>query len=134
MGKFDLHNLQSEKRFSTMGTYAASKLAVLLSTIELANRLRDTTITVNAVHPGIVRTQMMMQAPGVFKMVAYLALPFAVSPEKGASTSVHLASSEDLKGASGEYFTQSKVTAVKTKFNTKSDRELLWDASMKALP
>jgi NAD(P)-dependent dehydrogenase (short-subunit alcohol dehydrogenase family) len=134
MGKFDLDNLQSEKQFSTMGSYATSKLLLLMFTIELADRLRKTAITANAVHPGIVRTQMMMQAPGMFKMVALLALPFAISPEKGAATSVYLASSEDLQGASGEYFTQSKVTAVKTRFNTKSDREVLWNASMKSLP
>jgi retinol dehydrogenase 12 len=58
-GKFDPDNLQGEHRFSTIGAYAASKLLVLLFTIELAHRLEPTRVTANAVHPGIVRTPMM---------------------------------------------------------------------------
>ena len=63
-GKFDPDNLQSERQFSTIGAYAASKLCVLLFTIELAQRLKPTRVTANAVHPGIVRTPMMRGAPG----------------------------------------------------------------------
>jgi NAD(P)-dependent dehydrogenase (short-subunit alcohol dehydrogenase family) len=62
-GKFDPANLQCEKRFSTLAAYSASKLHMLLFTLELAKRLGETRITANAVHPGIVRTQMMTRAP-----------------------------------------------------------------------
>jgi retinol dehydrogenase 12 len=82
VGKFDALNLQSEKRFSVMGAYASSKLFMLLFSVELAERLKGTPITVNAVHPGIARTQMMLRAPGMFKVVSYLALAFCVSTEK----------------------------------------------------
>ena len=129
VGKFDALNLQSEKRFSVMGAYASSKLFMLLFSVELAERLKGTPITVNAVHPGIARTQMMLRAPGMFKVVSYLALPFSVSPEKGAATSVYLASSPNVATLSGRYFTSCKPAAIESKFNTDTIRERLWEIS-----
>jgi retinol dehydrogenase 12 len=131
-GKFDPDNLQSEYRFSTLGAYAASKLLVLLFTIELAYRLKPTRITANAVHPGIVRTPMMLEAPGIFRAMSYAALPFSLSPDKGAATSVYLASSADAAQISGQYFTNAKVKKVKTASNTQENRDLLWTLSMNA--
>jgi NAD(P)-dependent dehydrogenase (short-subunit alcohol dehydrogenase family) len=133
MGKFDADNLQSGKHFSVMGAYSASKLFMLMFSIELADRLRETQITVNALHPGIVRTQMMLQAPGFFKVISYLALPFSISTRRGADISVYLASSQHTSGISGKYFTNSKITKVNTKFNTAENRELLWNISMNSL-
>jgi NAD(P)-dependent dehydrogenase (short-subunit alcohol dehydrogenase family) len=133
IGKFDSGNLQSEQRFSAIGAYAASKLFVLMSTIELAERLRDARITVNAVHPGVVNTHMLKSATGFFKLIALLATPVAVSPEKGADTSVYLATSPDVAAVSGRYFADSKSKPVKSKFNTEKNRTLLWNISMDAL-
>ena len=133
VGKFDAQNLQSEKHFSVMGTYAASKLFMLLFSIELAERLKKTSITVNAVHPGIARTQMMLRAPGMFKVVSYLALPFSVSPERAAATSVYLASAPEVATVSGRYFTSCKSAAIKSKFNTETIRRLLWAKSAEDL-
>ncbi len=137
-GRFDPDNLQGEHRFSTIGAYAASKLLVLLFTIELAHRLKPTRVTANAVHPGIVRTPMMRGAPGVFRAISYAALPFSLSPDKGAATSVFLASSQEPAQVSGQYFTRAKSKEVKTTYNTQKDRDLLWalsmDAYQRALP
>jgi NAD(P)-dependent dehydrogenase (short-subunit alcohol dehydrogenase family) len=132
VGKFDPDNLQSEQRFSTLGAYAASKLCVLLFTIELAHRLGRTRVTANAVHPGIVRTPMMTGAPGFFRAISYAALPFSLSPNEGAATSVLLASSADGAQVSGQYFTKAKVKKVKTASNTQANRDLLWTLSMDA--
>jgi len=137
-GKFDPDNLQGEHRFSTIGAYAASKLLVLLFTIELAHRLKPTRVTANAVHPGIVRTPMMRGAPGVFRAISYAALPFSLSPDKGAPTSVFLASSQEPAQVSGQYFTRAKSKEVKTSYDTQENRNLLWalsmDACQRALP
>jgi retinol dehydrogenase-12 len=133
MGKFDVDNLQSEKQFSVMAAYSSSKLFMLMYSIELANRLRETRITVNALHPGIVRTQMMLGAPGLFKVISYLALPFSISTQRGAETSVYLATSPNASGLCGKYFVNSRVTKVNTKFNTIENRELLWNISMNSL-
>jgi NAD(P)-dependent dehydrogenase (short-subunit alcohol dehydrogenase family) len=131
-GKFDLDNLQSEQRFSTIGAYAASKLCVLLFTIELAERLKPTRVTANAVHPGIVRTPMMRGASGIFRAISYAALPFSRSPDNGAATSVFLAGSPDTAQISGKYFANAKVRNVKTAYNTQENREALWTLSMGA--
>jgi retinol dehydrogenase 12 len=131
-GKFDPDNLQSERKFSTIGAYGASKLCVMLFTVELAQRLRPTRITANAAHPGIVRTPMMRGAPGLFRVISYAALPFSRSPDKGAATSVFLASSSDSAQVSGEYFTNAKVQKIKTAYNQPENRELLWNLSMDA--
>jgi retinol dehydrogenase 12 len=132
-GNFDAHNLQSERRFSTFSAYSDSKLLMLLFTIELAERLRATRITANAVHPGVVRTAMMLKAPGIFRVAAYLALPFALSPQKGAATSVYLASAPEVASVSGRYFTRSRATHFKTAFNTPDNRNLLWELSVRSL-
>jgi len=131
-GKFDPDNLQSQRRFSTIGAYAASKLCVLLFTIELAHRLAPTRVTANAVHPGIVRTPMMRGAEGVFRAISYAALPFSLAPEQGAATSVFLAGSPDAAQVSGQYFTNAKSNKVNTARNTPENRELLWNLSMDA--
>jgi NAD(P)-dependent dehydrogenase (short-subunit alcohol dehydrogenase family) len=132
-GKFDPANLQGEKRFSTFGAYATSKLLVLLFTIELANRLRATQVTANAAHPGVVRTQMMLDTPGIFRTISYAALPFSLSPDQGAATSVFLAAAPDPADVSGQYFSRAKTKKVKTKFNTPENRNMLWSLSMTAL-
>ena len=118
--------MQGESSFSSIGAYAASKLMMLLFTIELAARLRGTQITANAVHPGVVRTHMLSSAQGLFKIISYLALPFSVSAETGAATSIYLARSGEVAGVSGGYFVKSKPAKVASKFNTSAHRELLW--------
>ena len=140
MGKFHPDILQSvgvgvgvgHRHFSVLGTYAATKLFVLMFTEELARRVKATSVTANAVHPGIVRTRMMLQAPGALRLVSYLSLPFSMSPSKGAQTSVYLASSREVKGISGKYFAKSRIAAVKNKFDTAENRALLWDLTVKA--
>jgi NAD(P)-dependent dehydrogenase (short-subunit alcohol dehydrogenase family) len=133
VGRFDVGNLQSERRFSVLGTYAASKLFMLMFTRELAVRLAGTRVTANAAHPGIVRTRMMLRAPGAFRLLSYLSLPWSISPARGARTSVYLATSPDLEGVSGQYFTGSKRTDARNKFDTAENRARLWDLSLDSL-
>lgn len=131
-GKFDPDNLHGQNRFSAIGAYAASKLCVLLFTIELAHRLEATRGTANAVHPGIVRTPMMRDAPGGLRAISFAALPFSRSPDKGAATSVFLATSPDSTRASGRYFTNAKAKKINTAYNTPENRALLWNLSADA--
>jgi NAD(P)-dependent dehydrogenase (short-subunit alcohol dehydrogenase family) len=133
MARFDAGNLQSEKRFSVFGTYAASKLLILMFTRELARRLAGTKVTANAVHPGIVRTPMMLSAPGAFRAISLLSLPFSISPQKGARASVHLATAPELATVSGQYFAGAKPSSAVSKFDTEANRALLWDLSLEAL-
>jgi NAD(P)-dependent dehydrogenase (short-subunit alcohol dehydrogenase family) len=133
VGKFDPAHLQRERRFPAFSAYANSKLLMLLFSIELAERLKNTPVTANAVHPGIVKTPMMLNARGFFRAVAYLALPFAISPQQGAATSVYLATSPDVAEVSGKYFTRSRPANFRTAFNTPEHRGRLWDLSMQSV-
>lgn len=130
-GKLDANNLQGEQKYSPIGAYAASKLMMLLFSIELAERLQGVGVAAYAVHPGVVRTNMLESAQGLFKLVAMVATPFAIAPARGAATSVHLATApdQDLAAASGQYFVKAKPVAVRSKFNTKAYREWLWRIS-----
>ena len=78
-------------------------------------------------------TPMMLKAPGVFRAISYISLPFSVSAEQGAQTSVHLATSPELGGVSGRYFTKSKATPAKNRFDTPENRALLWALSEAAV-
>ena len=133
VGKFNPEYLERKSRFPAFSSYANSKLLMLLFSVELANRLKDTPITANAVHPGIVRTPMMLRATGILRVAAYLALPFARSPKRGAATSVYLASSPEVAGVSGKYFANAREAPIKTAFNTPENRALLWDLSMQSV-
>lgn len=130
LGTLDLDTLRGEKRFSALAAYSASKLFMLMCSVELARKLAGTSVTAYAVHPGVVRTPMMLKTPGVFRLVSYLAIPFSVSPEKGARTSVFLATQSAVKGESGCYFVGAKKQEIKTKYNSSKARELLWETSL----
>ena len=132
-GKFDPRNLQSERAFSMLGTYAASKLEMLMFTRELASRVSGTSVTANAAHPGVVRTPMMLKAPGPLRIASYLALPFSVSPERGARTSVYLASSTEVSNISGRYFVNARERSTRNSFDTEGNRALLWEISLSAV-
>lgn len=99
----------------------------------LTNEINTATGSTNAVHPGIVRTRMMLHAPGGLRLVTYLSLPFSVSPTEGARTSVYLASSPEVRGISGQYFAKAKRVVVKNRFDTAENRALLWELSEKVL-
>ncbi|MEK7114130.1 MAG: SDR family oxidoreductase [Patescibacteria group bacterium] len=115
-GKIDFDDLESKKSFDKYKAYAQSKLALLLFTKKLAKELEGSGITVNALHPGVVRTEMTMQ--NVRKMNPFAAFIFKrtlITPAQGAKTSIYLATSPDVTNVSGGYFVnckQEKTTAA----------------------
>jgi NAD(P)-dependent dehydrogenase (short-subunit alcohol dehydrogenase family) len=89
-----------------MGAYAHSKLANILFTRELARRLDPSQVTVNAVHPGPVRTRFGMDGDmkGIVGLGNLLVRPFEISAEAGARTSIFLAADPSLEGQTGGYW------------------------------
>lgn len=105
MGRIDLADLQGERRYSGQRAYNQSKLANVLFTYELARRLAGTGVTANALHPGVVRTGFGQQDPGRFMtLLTGVVAPFMKTPQQGARTSVHLATSPAVAGVTGGYF------------------------------
>ncbi len=105
-GSLDLDRPLSEGRYRPMAAYSRSKLANVVYTLELAERLRGTGVTVNCLHPGVVATNILPSSSRPMKLATGFAKRFMLSPEKGAATTLYLATSPEVEGISGGYFDQ----------------------------
>lgn len=109
--------------------YKRSKLANLYFTYELARRLEGTGVTANALSPGLVASKFGMNNHGLFPRVKPLIDCFAVSNEQGARTSIYLACSTEVKGATGKYFTRCKPRSSSRMSYDRRASEQLWQLS-----
>jgi len=100
-GTIHFGDLQGEQRYGGFGAYGQSKLAQILFTQELARRLQGTRVTVNACHPGVIRTNLGMG--GTSAVVRFVRM-FFKGPEKGAETPIYLSVSPEVAGVTGKYF------------------------------
>ncbi len=132
-GKLDFDDLQSEKSFSSFRVYGTSKLCNILFTRELARRLDGTGVTANCLHPGFVGTRFGQNNANNFFMkgLARVIMSFGLSPEDGAKTIIHLASSPDDATISGEYFYKCKVAEASLAAQDDDAAKRLWDVSAK---
>ena len=130
-GRLDFDDLQSTKRYGKVKAYADSKLMNVLFTRELARRLEGTTVTTNALHPGVVDTNIMGNAPGPIRWLALKVVGplFLLTPEQGAATSLHVATSPSLEGVSGRYFASSREARVSKAAKSDADARRLWEVS-----
>jgi NAD(P)-dependent dehydrogenase (short-subunit alcohol dehydrogenase family) len=107
--KLDLDDPAAERGFSGNKAYANSKLLVVIFTLELARRLGGSGITVNCVHPGVVGTDVFREYPAWVNKVLNL---FISKPEDGAAPVVYLATSPDVDGQTGRYFSKTEAKQV----------------------
>jgi len=109
MGRIDLDDLQGAQGYNGQRAYNQSKLANVMFTYELARRLAGSGVTANALHPGVVRTAFGQEDSSRWmRLMLPVVRPFMKSPERGADTSVLLASSPELERVSGRYFADGK--------------------------
>jgi NAD(P)-dependent dehydrogenase (short-subunit alcohol dehydrogenase family) len=104
--KINFEDLQGEKRFSGWQAYGQSKLAMILFTHELAKKLEGTGVTVNSAHPGVVRTNFAKNNGGIVMLGFRFLGIFFISPESSAKRILYVATSGDLEGVTGKYFTK----------------------------
>ena len=129
--KLDFDDLQSERSFSSFGTYGRSKLCNIYFTYELAERLAGSGVTVNCLHPGVVATDFGQKKPGLISVLVKVAKPFLMTAEKGAATQIHLASSPEVAGVSGKYFDKKKPVSSSKESRDPTARKRLWEVSEK---
>jgi len=131
--KLDFDDLQCAKSYSSFRVYGNSKLCNILFTRELARRLDATGVTANCLHPGFVGTRFGSNNAGniFMRLLRGAVMSFGISPEEGAKTIIHLASSPDVATISGEYFYKCKIAEASDAAQNDDDAKRLWDVSAK---
>ncbi len=125
-GSIDFDSFRGETKYNSQVAYNQSKLANVLFSAELAARLEGTGVTSNALHPGAVATDIVRDLPWLIRKVIGLIF---ISPEKGAKTSIMLASDESLKSTTGAYFNQCEREEPSAQATDLTLRKQLWDVS-----
>lgn len=118
--ELDFDNLMLEKDYSGYRAYCQSKLAQVMFTIELAERLGDANVTVNALHPATYMDTNMVREAGISP---------ANSVEKGGEAVKYVATSRELEDVTGEFFNVKSPSRVNGQAYDKRVRQRLWDIS-----
>ncbi len=127
----DFDDLQSARDYRGFKVYGRSKLANILFTRELARRLRGTGVIANAFHPGFVATRFGDQSGGLASYGIRFGKLFALSPEKGAETPIHLAQSSDVANVTGLYFHKCRPATPTREAQDDAAARRLWTESAK---
>jgi NAD(P)-dependent dehydrogenase (short-subunit alcohol dehydrogenase family) len=125
-GKLDLSDVQFKTRkYSPMDAYSATKQANRMLTWAQADRLQGSGITVNALSPGLVKTDLNRGVSGFLSFFFAIMTPLiAKTPEQGADTALWLAADPEVEGKSGKFWVDRKETACK--FRNHDQQEALW--------
>ena len=129
LGNMDFDDIQSTRKYKGFPVYGMTKLANIMFTYELAERLRGTFVSANCVHPGPVSTNFAKNNGGPMALFFRLGKPFMRSPEQGADTLIWLASSPEVEGTSGKYFSDRKEIEAKETAYDEGARRRLWEIS-----
>jgi NAD(P)-dependent dehydrogenase (short-subunit alcohol dehydrogenase family) len=122
-GKLDVNDFNLEKHFDGGAAYCASKLANIYFTNELARRVRGTSVSAYSLHPGVITTKLLKAGFGID----------GASLESGAKTSVYCATSDQLRGITGRYYSDSKEKAPGPHANNETLEKQLWQWSERAV-
>jgi len=126
-GHIDFENLMSEKRYGPWYTYANSKLANVMFSMSLAEKLQATTVTSNALHPGAVKTNIGKESLFSIRLIYHLFGPIMLTPKEGAKTSIYLATSPEVNGLTGGYYAKCKPAKLNPEVLDRDLRSALWD-------
>jgi NAD(P)-dependent dehydrogenase (short-subunit alcohol dehydrogenase family) len=125
----DFDDLECQQDYQFMVAYGRSKLANVLFTYELARRLEGRKVSVNALHPGLVGTNIAGNNGWLLRFFLPLWRVWAMSSDEWAETSIYLASSPDVEGVSGKYFYQKEAIPSSPYSGDRSVAKRLWDVS-----
>lgn len=132
MGKINFTDINLENGYTSFKAYAQSKLANILFTYGLCSRVFKEGLTSNALHPGVVGSRFGAGRNGnkthpAMKIYQKLAL----SPEKGAETSIYLASSPEVEQKSGGYYVRKKASVSSKSSYDPDAATALWEMSLR---
>ncbi|KAK9736887.1 short chain dehydrogenase [Popillia japonica] len=135
-GEINKEDLNSDKKYNAGEAYAQSKLANLLFTRELSKKLDGTGVTVNAIHPGIVDTEIIRHMSFFNSWLAAILIkpfvwPFIKAPKQGAQTTIFAALDPSLEKVTGKYFADYKEVETSSAANDDFTARWLWAVSEK---
>ena len=107
--------------------YSNSKLALTLFTFDLAERLKDKGITVNAADPGIVSTDIIRMHNFIDPLTDIFFRPFIRTPRQGADTAIRLLLDEDKATQTGTFNRSGRIIDVGDKFAHHKQMHELWE-------
>ena len=129
-GRVDFDDLQFTRGYGGVRAYSRSKLCNVLFTYALARRLEGSSVTANAVHPGVVRSNFANNNGAPTRaFFDFVKLVSGISPEAGARTGLHVATSPDVRGVSGRYFVKSRPVTSSRRSRDRELQERLWTIS-----
>jgi NAD(P)-dependent dehydrogenase (short-subunit alcohol dehydrogenase family) len=124
----DFDDIEGKRAYAAFGAYGQSKLANILFTRELAQRLQGSNVTVNCLHPGFVATRF-AHANTIYNIAMTLMRPFQRSIAKGSQTSIYLCVSPEVAQISGEYFADCKIASTTNHARDADAAKKLWEVS-----
>jgi NAD(P)-dependent dehydrogenase (short-subunit alcohol dehydrogenase family) len=128
MAKNNFNDYNNETTYKALNAYGLSKLALMHFTYELAIKLQNSGLTVNAMHPGWVKSNFGSGFyTGFYGVIDTLSKPLQSTPEQGASTIIYLASSKDVEKETGKYFIKKKTVKSSTASYDKIVSAQLWE-------
>jgi len=119
-------DLQGERNFNSLNAFGATKMANLLFTFELARRLENTAITVNAIHPGLVRSGLMREAFILMRLFTRLA---SGPPERVAGSILQAATAPEFANISGKFPHHGKEIEAPAYAHDRAAQQKLWETS-----
>ena len=126
--ELNFDDLQGEQNFNSLNAFGATKMANLLFTFELARRMENAGVTVNAFHPGLVRSSLMKDAASPIRLLSWL---FSAPPTRAAQEVVRLALSPEFQAANGKFFNNGKELAPPAYALDQNVQQRLWEVSEK---
>jgi WW domain-containing oxidoreductase len=131
-GGIQFDNLDGSKGYSAWKNYGQSKFANLLFAKELSRRLTRPGQSANALHPGVINTNLLRHMGGISRRLTDVVGPlFLKTPEQGAATSVYVATNPGLTGVSGQYFADCNIARPRADANDEATAKKLWEVSEK---
>jgi retinol dehydrogenase-14 len=128
-GTLDLDDVGFERGYSIMRAYARSKLANVLTARLLARRLEGSGVTVNALHPGAISTNIWSKAPWFARPVLAVLKRRMESPAVGGSRLAYLATSPEVDGHTGGYYHRNRLREPSALAQDDALGERLYDLS-----
>ncbi len=128
--RVNFEDIEFHEGYLGLKAYAQSKLCNVLFTYELARRLEGTRVTANCLHPGVIASGFGHDHAGLFSVLVHIASPFMWTPEKGARSSIRLATAPELASVSGKYFDENgnETRSSRRSYDHESQRRL-WELS-----